>query len=547
MEPVESSNCPPEVKQKKGCWLLEIMSDGSNIEEINGNRIFDYCENCPDLEQVKLRAFGRRKADKAVSFMVKGLFERVYSCQSKLVDTSSNLRKRIEELTILKKVTDNLLKTNNLEKALAIVLTGVTSGDAFGFNRAGVFLRDHRSKSLRGIAAIGSMDRAEAGRIWAHFNSHHPSFDEMLEKIHSSEQVFKDRYCMAIRDISIPLSLTNNLLIDVLRSRKPSLLDSSMDIMKCCPELVEVADSSGFVAVPITTDSFEFGVLIADNFVTRRPVNEDDILALETFANTAASALEKIWLHNELKFKLRELEHAHNLLRDNQNYLVQHERLADIGKLATTVTHEIKTPLITIGAYTRRMLNTFGTNRFKTEHLEVILSEVERLEQISNEILDYSRETKLDLKACDLRDIIDDTLTLISQQLKESGINLKTRFADGPLPIKADSNRIRQVLYNLVQNAIDEMMTGGTLIIRTRTERNYMIMEVEDTGGGIPDDTRQKLFTPFFSTKAKGSGLGLPVSKKIVDDHGGFIKVITREGVGTRFSVYLPGDSGEDE
>ncbi|MBD3169333.1 MAG: hypothetical protein GF307_07605 [candidate division Zixibacteria bacterium] len=542
MDSSESKTCPDFNSGQDGCWLTKVMRGERpiSLDDLKSDRL-DYCKNCPDLELARSRAFGRRKADIAMSHLVNNLFDQVFSFQSRLMDTSTNLRKRVEELTILKKVTDHLLKTNNLEKALAIVLTGVTSGEAFGFNRAAVFLRDHRSKALRGIAAIGSTDRGEAGRIWAQFNSKHPTFDEMLDEIQNSEDVFRDSYCQAIREVTIPLVNFHNSLIEVLKTRKPFLCTPGMDVSRICPELEELVDPSGFVAVPIATESFEFGVLIADNFVTRIPVGNDDITALETFANTTASALEKIWLHNELRFKLRELEHAHNLLRDNQSYLVQHERLADIGKLATTVTHEIKTPLVTIGAYTKRLLTTFGTSRFRKEHLEVILNEVKRLERISNEILDYSRETKLDLKDCDLRSIVNDTLTLIIQQLKDSNISLKTRFTQDNLPVKVDANRIRQVLYNFVQNSIEEMQGGGTLIIRTRAEGKFAVMDVEDTGKGIPDNIRQKLFTPFFSTKAKGSGLGLPVSKKIIDDHGGYVKVITRQGVGTRFSVYLPG------
>jgi len=131
-------------------------------------------------------------------------------------------------------------------------------------------------------------------------------------------------------------------------------------------------------------------------------------------------------------------------------------------------------------------------------------------------------------------------MEMIKEKLKDAGIKMKNRFHQESIQIMADANRIRQVLYNLVQNAMDATDPGGMLIVRTRIEQSYAVMEVEDTGAGISDEIQEKLFTPFFSTKAKGSGLGLPVSKKIIDDHGGFMKVVTREGIGSRFSVYLP-------
>ena len=532
--------CPPENKNNCICWLANLTIEQSTDRKNNGFRIFDYCRGCPDLETVKSRALGRRRADTASSLLIDKLFERVHSCRVQLVDTSSDLRKRIEELTILKKVTDYLLKTDNLEKALAMVLTGVTSGEAFGYNRAAIFLCDPHANTLRGVAAIGSVDLEEAKRIWMQFDRHLPTFDELLERIRTSDKVFKDSLYEAIWKISIPLSETQNTLLDVLRSKKSFILKPGMKLGECCPQIEGIAYPSGFVAVPIATDSLDFGVLIADNFVTKAPISEDDLLSLETFANTTAAALENIGLENQLKFRLEELERAHDLLRENQSYLVQHERLADIGKLATTVTHEIKTPLVTIGAYTRRLLTTFGTKRFKREHLEVILHEVERLERISGEILDYSKDTKLQLEKCDLNVIIESTMEMIKEKLKDAGIKMKNRFHQESIQIMADANRIRQVLYNLVQNAMDATDPGGMLIVRTRIEQSYAVMEVEDTGAGISDEIQEKLFTPFFSTKAKGSGLGLPVAKKIIDDHGGFMKVVTREGIGSRFSVYLP-------
>jgi len=520
---------------------VKLLEGNGNIDiAAIDEKQFDFCKGCADLEKLKDRASGRRNADKAIGILVDKLFDRVHLCRNELVDTSSSLRKRLEELTILTKVTDNLLKTDDLGKALAIVLTGVTSGEAFRFNRAAIFLCDQRSNSLKGVAAIGSADREEAKRIWMRLDSEQPSFDELLERIHSSNIVFKDSFYYAIKDISIPLSNDDNILIKVIKSKQPYFLKPGETFASCCPQLKGVADTPGFVAVPIATDSLDFGVLIADNFLTKIPISEDDILSLKTFANSTAAILENIGLQNQLKFKIQELKHANNMLRENQSYLVQHERLADIGRLATTVTHEIKTPLVTIGAYTRRMLKTFGTKRFKRKHLEIILREVERLEKISTEILDYSRSSKLEFQECNLKDIIGDILVLIKQKLEEAGINEKTRLSPNGIVIRVDPNRIRQVLYNLVQNAVDEMKSGGTLMIRTRSDDKYAIVDIEDTGDGIPEDVQGKLFTPFFSTKAKGSGLGLPVSKKIIEDHGGFIKFVTRKGVGTRFSVYLP-------
>jgi signal transduction histidine kinase len=103
-----------------------------------------------------------------------------------------------------------------------------------------------------------------------------------------------------------------------------------------------------------------------------------------------------------------------------------------------------------------------------------------------------------------------------------------------------DGHRLRQVIFNLVENAIDSMPTGGDLTVATGLRNNYLSLEISDSGYGIPENELPKLFTPFFTTKSKGSGLGLPVSKKIIDAHGGFIDITTEVGKGSRFTIFLP-------
>ncbi|MBD3233855.1 MAG: GHKL domain-containing protein [candidate division Zixibacteria bacterium] len=536
-----------ETKNSCGCWITDLLAGKEDVDLSTG-KIFDYCKGCPDLEKLKERASGRRTADTTIAILIDKLFERIHSCRIQLVDTASSLRKKLEELSLLNKVTDHLLKTDNLERALALVLTGVTAGDAFGFNRAAIFLCDLRSNSLRGIAGIGCATIDEARKLWMQFDSGRPTFDEALERIYNSDEIFTDTFHHQVWQVQIPFEEEDNVLMKVLKTQEIFVLKPGEQIAHLCPQLDNLADPAGFVAVPIATDNLDFGVLIADNFVTNKPVSEDDILSLKTFANTAATAFENVGLHNQLRAKLEELKHTHDLLRENQSYLVQHERLADIGKLATTVTHEIKTPLITIGAYTRRLLNTFGTEKFNKEHLEVILHEVDRLEKISSEILDYSKEIRLEITSCDLCGIIKEILKILGEKLEDYKIGVKTKFHDRQVIIRADANRIRQVIYNLIQNAMDAMMLkGGTLTISTHTEQNYTVFEIEDTGEGIKQEAQEKLFTPFYSTKAKGSGLGLSVSKKIIDDHGGYIKAETERGKGSKFSVYLPGLKSENQ
>ena len=136
--------------------------------------------------------------------------------------------------------------------------------------------------------------------------------------------------------------------------------------------------------------------------------------------------------------------------------------------------------------------------------------------------------------------VVDESLSQLEDKLESSDIDMEKIFCDETLHVKVDSERLKQVILNLVENAIDAMPNSGKLRIRTSRYNEYVVMDIEDTGPGIDKYGLENLFNLFYTTKNSGSGLGLPVSKKIIDDHGGYINVDSTLGKGTIFSVRLP-------
>jgi len=296
-------------------------------------------------------------------------------------------------------------------------------------------------------------------------------------------------------------------------------------------------------------DCDEVGVLVADNFVTGLPIIEETVSLLQTLAHRAASEIVNHWLRGDLQRQLQETEHLYELLRENQNYLLQHERLVDMGKLATTVAHEIKTPLVAIGGFARRAERRLAAGEVPSEHdLGMIIREVSRLERITSEILEYSKEIKLNFERVDLREAIDESLDIVESRLEAAGIRVDRQYTDEPCFVRADPRRLKQVMLNLLENAIDALSTpgerpdsGGTITLVVSPAQDTVTLEMSDTGPGIPEDLFDRVFTPFFTTKPNGSGLGLPVTRRIVTDHGGRITLL-KDGFGhTRFRIELPG------
>jgi signal transduction histidine kinase len=176
----------------------------------------------------------------------------------------------------------------------------------------------------------------------------------------------------------------------------------------------------------------------------------------------------------------------------------------------------------------------------RREFTGIILEEVTRLEQILREQLTLERHLQPVLAPVDLNQILRDVRKLLSHGLLSSQIRLVGELAED-LPITmGDANQLKQAFLNIIQNAIQSMPDGGTITVSTAQRGQNIVVRIDDTGPGIPNDVMDKLFMPFFTTRKTGSGLGLAVTKRIVENHGGEIEVMSEVGKGTTFEVALP-------
>jgi len=233
--------------------------------------------------------------------------------------------------------------------------------------------------------------------------------------------------------------------------------------------------------------------------------------------------------------------------RELENQLHQAEKGAVVGRLAAAIAHEIRNPLNYINLTLDHLRSSFAPSDPNKRATFVQLTaqlkaEVARINRHITDFLKYSRPSKLDLQKLDVRAEAEDALRLIEARADECGI--KTNIVqDGPLPpVMADRESLRSVFTNLVINAVEAMNgEGGNISIKlSNPEANSVKVEVTDSGRGIAAQDISKVFEPYFSTKETGTGLGLAIVKKAVDDHGGTISVVSKEGSGTTFTIILP-------
>jgi signal transduction histidine kinase/putative methionine-R-sulfoxide reductase with GAF domain len=447
---------------------------------------------------------------------------------------------KVQRISTLYDVARALMSTVKMERLLSIMLYALISPGGLNFSRAILFLTSEDGGGLCARMAMGPRDRKEARRI-----GRLPRGLLGDDGAGAAGEEIRSLLWSDVGNLTIPMSDASCLVASAVKEKRPVRTESGCGAPEAAdgalPPRGEFCGShpASFAAVPLVVKGEARGAIYVDNLFQGRPITEEDIQLLTTFASNACLAMENASLYESL-------EDALNTVRTTQDQLMQSEKLMALGEMAARIAHEIKNPLTAIGGFARRIASPKpGRGKPPVErYARIILKEVDRLERIIDETLYFSREMVPTFRIANLNSEIRDALLMFREELEEAHIStVIDLFTDLPV-ISVDPDQLRQVLWNLVSNAIQAMGESGTLTVSTRPalpeEGVGVVFQVSDTGGGIPHDVVHNIFNPFFTTKAKGTGLGLPIVHAIVEKHGGTIHLDNREGVGVTFSVFLP-------
>lgn len=247
-------------------------------------------------------------------------------------------------------------------------------------------------------------------------------------------------------------------------------------------------------------------------------------------------------LEEKVTERTTQLEEKNEQLLLAQRELAQAERLAAIGLLASGVAHEINNPLAIIRGNAELLEMSAGAGEHGSEELDTIMRQVARIERIVKNLRAFSRSGDKQLSRFSLGEVLEDILDQVGHQVSLDPYTVTRDYRGKEIVIEADEDQLRQVFTNLIVNGLQAMEGGGTLFvdIGVDPEAGVCRVAVADTGPGITGEQVEKLFTPFYTTKSQGTGLGLAVSYGIVQDHGGEIEVLSEQGQGTIFCVVLP-------
>ncbi|HSD51597.1 MAG TPA: GAF domain-containing protein [Candidatus Methylomirabilis sp.] len=469
---------------------------------------------------------------------------------------------RLREISILNEIGMAMQGTMQLDALLEVILTGVTFGGGLGFNRAILLLVDESRRVLEGRMGVGPSTGEEAARVWTALASSTRSLREVIaERAAHLREGAETAFDRLARDLVVPLRPDAGVLALTALEGRPFRVSDTRRDPRVHPQWEGRLDADEFACVPLVAKGKVVGVIAVDNKFNGKPILDEDLELLSVFATQAGLAVESARVYTHLEEASRELQRSHH-------QLLHQERLAALGEMAAHVVHEIRNPLVSIGGFARRLAKRLLDREPEGQYAQIIAREVDRLERIVRDVQGMSREVHPARVETDLHTLIQDCVVLFAERIAQQRVQLRMDLGSRPTVVSLDPVQVKQAMVNLLANALEAMPGSGTLTLTTRTVRRdggepvdwsnestspplhestgpggpeeWVVLEVSDTGGGIPQAILDDVFNPFFTTKEAGTGLGLTLVRRIVRAHGGRVEVDNRPGEGVTFRLWLP-------
>lgn len=444
---------------------------------------------------------------------------------------------RIKELQLLLEITNMMRGNMDLEDLLYIILTSVTMAEGLGFNRAMLFLTDNSQVSLVGKMAVGPLRPEDAARHWNAISPAGKTLPEIVTEYGQFNKSAGFEIDRRVKGAVIPIRPEKGVVARTVIEGGSFNVANYASPAGSEESLLGEMGFSVFATAPLIAKDRVIGVLVVDNLVNRKPITDEHVGFLQLYANQAASAIEMNRVY-------RNLEQTNKRLIDARDLLVRTKTLATLGEFSAGIAHELRNPLVAIGGFAKRLTKTLLDDSKEARYARIISTEVEGMEKILGQILDFAGGAKADRRRVDVAHLIEHVFVLFNASLERQQIKVEQEYEERARYLYIDEVQMRQLFINLVKNAIEAMKDGGTLRVRSTLldeGGGGVGFEVEDTGVGIPAENLEHVFDPFYTSKSTGIGLGLPMCSRVVEsNHGGRMFIESKVGRGTNVMVWLP-------
>jgi signal transduction histidine kinase len=528
------------------CWDRDVIERGDcpNIQEGDEDlllsrrrRILEKCCDCPNFKR-DLNRFIESGHPLAPVFSL--VHEEHQRQKSQIQSLVSFLDNKTLEVRFLHELGSVLQSSVDLEEVLSVALTAITAGKGFGMNRAFLLLTDREHSMLNGYLAIGPRNFEEACQAWDEIASNDMDLQTLaqsfrLNKLSSERAKFHD----ILEQLSVPLSAADHILIKALDGKHPLLIEDAFHHPDVTPGLAHLLGVDTFLLMPLHSRNRRIGMIIADNCITHRSISEEDMRSLETFTFPVAFAIERASLYDRLQEELSRVTEAGNKLREQQELIVRMEKMALVGRITSSIAHSIRNPLMVIGGFARSMLKTTPASDPKRDFIESIVNETRHLEEVLDEIFNYSDSLYPTRDFWDVNQMIEDAIKDLQGILLLKGCACSFE-PDSSLPrAYIDIKQVSYCVRTLIINEIDGRC-GDNVRIRSSGQGESIQVSIEDRGRSVTQESLDMLLTPFAITHDMGTGIGLALCRAMLEKQGIPLAVTAPPEGGILYTITLP-------
>lgn len=528
------------------CWdrdqiqVGDCPNLGEGDEDLLSSRSRRVLEKCCNCEKFKrdLERFYASGHPLAQMFSI--LNEDYRRQRSQIQSLSSFLDTKTLETRFMHELGSVLQSSVDLEEVLSVALTAITSGKGFGMNRAFLLLADKDRHFLRGHLAIGPRSAEEAGQTWHEVATSDLDLQSLSHAFRQNKlSSERDKFQDILARLVISMDDIHHIVVSTLEEKKPLLVQNAFHNPGVDPELAQLLGVDTFLILPLIARNRRVGAILADNFITRQPITDEDLRSIETFTFPVAFAIERASLYERLQVEVAKLQDANRKLQEQQELLVKMEKMALVGRITSSIAHSIRNPLMVIGGFARSILKATPQNDPKRNFIDSIVAEAHQMEEVLDEILTYSDALYPIRDFWDVNQLVETTLREIQDKVLAQNYTCRYHPADGLPAAYIDYKQTSYCIRNILLGTIDGF-EDGLLEISTRKEGERVEILIDDHSRHLSEDELEALLTPFAETHEMGSGLNLALCRNMLEKQNIPFLVVAPPDAGLRYSIKLP-------
>ncbi len=535
-----------DTTQWECCWDRDLLSldDCPNLSEGDADLLCSrerrFLEKCCDCDRFKRDLSRFRESGHPLAPIFSTLHNDYRRQRAQIQALGSFLDTKTLEVRFLHELGSVLQSSVDLEEVLSVALTAITSGKGFGMNRAFLLLADKERHFLRGHLAIGPRSAEEAGRTWHEVDTSDLDLQSLSRSFRQNKlSSERDKFQDILGKLVISMDNIHHIVIQTLEEKKPLLVQHAFQDPRVAPELAQLLGVDTFLILPLIARNRRVGAILADNFITRQPITDDDLRSIETFTFPVAFAIERASLYERLQVEVAKLQAANRRLQDQQELLVKMEKMALVGRITSSIAHSIRNPLMIIGGFARSILKSTADDDPKRGFIESIVAEAHQMEEVLEEILTYSDALYPVRDFWDVNQLVETSLRDIQDKVMTQNYSCRFRPGEGLPSAYVDYKQLSYCLRNILLGTIGSR-ENGLLEISTRQIDDMVEILIDDHSRRLAEEELEALLTPFAETHEMGSGLNLALCRSMLEKLDIPLLVVAPPDDGVRYSIKLP-------